>query len=592
MRARLSVLLALLFSALPHAFAQTDQEPPTAVIVAEDFAPMSQSWQPVSGSWSVATGTYANIASGGPHISVITEYRGIRPAEAPSPELRFPEFFVRARVRNQGFNNTQQAGIVYGYQDARNYYEAVVTAQGHLLVRTVMNGIAVDVQPDFGTQTPCVRNTWCELEVRRTNGVTRVKLDGQEFFAPPLVLSQPEFTSGKVGLVTHSAAAQFDKVFIGVPFGDQAFLETFDGQPSVTFTPQSGQWSVVNGSYRNSAIVHTAVTLAPILTGARVGTGDTFDYTFRARMLNPYANTGNRVGIVFNYEGSRYSEVVFTPKGVAMLNLVENGVIARTLATANYGGTHHVAFEVELQNTADATSVFVNGSLLFDNIAEANPDIVPSGGVGLITHWAPGRFDNVQFDHGTFQPCKLTFPTPGPVPSFAAVSGTWDTNGGTLNSTAIGLSDIFNSHCAGNSFGEHAGTNEIYSARLLNEFDNSGNRVGLIYNYQDTESFYAGDYFEVMFSPTGIMQLNKFIEGVRYPVLTLSHNLPRETWFEVQVIRSGISTNIKVNGVTRVLQLPQGELRGGTVGATTRYAKGHFDNLSLQPRVQRPPSQL
>jgi hypothetical protein len=107
-----------------------------------------------------------------------------------------------------------------------------------------MNGIPVEDQPDFGG-TACTTNVWCELEVRWKEGVTTVKVNGQGFFQP---LSQPEFTTGKVGLVTHAAVGRFDKVFVGVPFGDQPFLETFDGPPSVTFTPQSGQWSVVNGS--------------------------------------------------------------------------------------------------------------------------------------------------------------------------------------------------------------------------------------------------------------------------------------------------------------------------------------------------------
>ena len=132
-----------------------------------------------------------------------------------------------------------------------------------------------------------------------------------------------------------------------------------------------------------------------------------------------------------------------------------NGV-ARTLATANYGGTRNVAFEVELQNDGNGASVRVNGNLLFNRILAANPGGFPLNHVGLITHWAPGRFDNVQFDHGTFQPCALTFSAPI-TPSWI-VSGTWDTNGGTLNSTAVTQNDIANLHCFGNSTGSAAGT--------------------------------------------------------------------------------------------------------------------------------------
>ena len=369
MRTRSSVLFALLFTIVPltHVLAQGlgDQEWPTAVIISEGFTGgTSHPWLPVSGTWSVANGTYGSTAAGGTNISVITEYRDLRPVDPTTEELAFSEYFLRARVRNQGFNDTHHVGIVYGYQDPRNFHEVILSAVGHVRVRSVINGVASDDQPDFGV-SDCTRDIWCELEVRRNDSLTTVKVNGQVFFQPFL----QSVGGGKIGLVTHAAVGRFDKVFVGVPFGDQPFLETFDGAPSVTFTPQSGQWFVVNGSYRNSAIQQTSITLAPITTGFR----QTFHCTFRARMLNPYANSGNTVGIVFNYQGSQYSEVVFSPTGVARLNLVENGVVARTLATANYGGTHNVAFEVELQNAPNVTTVRVNGKVLFDRIGEANP---------------------------------------------------------------------------------------------------------------------------------------------------------------------------------------------------------------------------
>ncbi len=46
--------------------------------------------------------------------------------------------------------------------------------------------------------------------------------------------------------------------------------------------------------------------------------------------------------------------------------------------------------------------------------------------------------------------------------------------------------------------------------------------------------------------------MNRFIEGVRTTVRTATHSIPRNTWFDVQVIRSGIRTTVKVNGVTLV----------------------------------------
>ena len=133
----------------------------------------------------------------------------------------------------------------------------------------------------------------------------------------------------------------------------------------------------------------------------------------------------------------------------------------------------------------------------------------------------------------------------------------------------------------------------VYSARLLNEYGASGNLVGLVYNFQDPFGLYAGDYFEIVFSPTGIMQLNKFIQGVRYPVATRTHNIPRNTWFDVQVIRTDIHTDGQAQWRHASCRLlPQGELRGGNIGVITHWARGRFDNVSLASRVARPPSEL
>jgi hypothetical protein len=578
MNIRLTALLALL-SLLPfsNAFAQTDQEPPTFVVVSEGFSPTTSAWEPASGTWTFGGGTYGSSAAGASDISVITEYRSFLPAFPPEPDVRFPEYFVHARMRNQGTGDTHYVGLVYGYQDPLNYYEVVVSALGTVRVRTVMSGVAVDEIPS-PIHESIPRNTWFDVEARWNNGSTSVKINGLGIGT----FSQPEFTTGRIGLVTHGAVGRFDNVSLGVPFGDQEFLETFGAPPFITFTPQSGQWSVVNGTYRNGAVQQTNVTLAPMHTGILVGDGETFQYTFRARMLNPYGGAGNLIGIVFNYKGPEYTEVVFSPTGVAKLNRVENGVVVQTLATANYGGRRNVPFEVKLENEPNLTSVVVNNVRLFDNIGGINPNLYPEGGVGLITHWAPGRFDNVGFDHGIFEPCSLTFADGVPF----ARSGTWDTTGGTLNATSAGASDIVAFGCPGNRVGDNAGTNAVYSARLLNQYGASGNLVGLLYNVG------VNDYYEVVFSPTGIMQMNKFIEGVRYPVRTATHTIPRNTWFDVQVIRDGMRTTVKVNGVTLVEGEFQGELRGGDIGVITHWSKGRFDDVSLTELTSRPPSEL
>lgn len=583
MHIRLSVLIGLFFSLLlsfTHAFAQ-DTTPPTGTLFFDDFTSIDQHWMPVNGTWSASNGTYGNAPGAGTNITIVTAYDGVGLHGLGSDQIRYSDFSVSVRMRNQGTTDAHLVGLVYGYQDSQNYYEVVISALGTVTMRTVMNGVAVDENTSTHMDIP--RNTWFSVGVRWKQGTAILSINGLAFTSA----SQPEFTSGRVGLVTHNAVGRFDLMNAEIPFGDQGFFELFDSTHGIAFAPQSGQWVIQDGIYRNDAVQATSITLAPVTTGTDDLSSETLEYTFRARMLNPYANSGNLVGIVFNYESStRYSEVVFSPLGIAKVNRIVNGV-ASTVATASYGGTRNVAFDVALEWNQGITSVLVNGLRIFTRVLDAGPSQTSGGSIGLITHWAPGRFDSIEFDHGIFGGCSKAFSSSSELPTPA--SGTWNVSGGTLNSTAVGQSDIvaFAQDCKGNDVGQDLGTNFVYSASLLNEFGASGNLVGLVYDYQD-----SGNYHEVVFSSTGSMQLNKVFEGVRTTVATATHTIPRNTWFNVQVARTANSTYIQINGISVIQALQQSELRSGTVGVITHWTKGHFDNVSLTDRPDRPPSEL
>jgi len=117
-----AALVAL--ASLPNFAAATlsGQEPPTAVIVREDFVPLDEQWQPASGNWSVSAGTYNSTAAGTTDLTRIIAYSDIA-SNPPTDTLRFDHFTVSARVRSRG-TGEGAVGIVYQYQDAANYYEA------------------------------------------------------------------------------------------------------------------------------------------------------------------------------------------------------------------------------------------------------------------------------------------------------------------------------------------------------------------------------------------------------------------------------------------------------------------------------------
>ena len=551
-------------------FAQQDQSPPTAFIVSDKFEAPSSGWQIASGIWSVFEGTFRSTGGGAADISTIPSYRSILAGGGQdTTNLPFEQFTYRARMFNEQGSPSSELGLVFQYQDVANYYEVgLSTPEGVLSLRRVINGVVTTLATfSRGAVAP---RTWYEIEVQWNAGRTTVKLDGvQAFFE----VAQNEFTVGQIGLISHGAfRGRFAQVWVEVPFGQQPFREDFADGIAQGFSPASGQWAIAGGTYNNAAVEQTNVAFLPIDPSQF----SLFEYTIRARMYNPYGNSGNQVGITFS--GGR-SELVFSPTGIAKLNRIENGV-RTTVASTTYNGRSKTWFDVWFdacdhfcQQNEPVVSVSVDGLRIFEDVR----GLGGGSGVGLITHWAPGRFDDVWFDYGRIplpDVCTQTF-SGGQV---GGISGAWNTTGGTLNSTAVGETDIAAGFCSG-------GNDVTYRMRLLNQFANSGNLVGLIYNYQPSGSFYGGDFFEVVLAPTGRLELRKFIHGVRYVVARGTHAVPRNIWFNLEVIRNGINTTVKVNGSTRIQNVPQGELPGGSAGPVTHWSKGRFDDLAA---VQHP----
>ena len=363
-----------------------------------------------------------------------------------------------------------------------------------------------------------------------------------------------------------------------MPIGTQPFREDFNNGQSQNVTAQLGQWSAVNGTFNSTTVQQTSVALTPVVPNRF----DTNVISLRARMLNPYGASGNQVGIVFNYQEASpfnprdYTEVVFAPTGVARINRVRAGTV-QNIATTAWAARRNAWFDVTFAMNFTSVSVWVDGQQVFDDV-ETRPGETPSGAVGLITHWAPGRFDDVWFDYSPFSPFTEGFDA-GLPSGWSPVSGTWSASGGTLNANSAGATDLL-------VINNGAKTDYTYRARLLNRYGNSGNLVGLVYDYQSAPALGAGDRYEVVFAPTGQAYLDKFIQGVRYRVATATHTIPRNTFFTVELIRSGINTTVRANGVTLFNRVPQAQLPVGQLGVVTHWSQGRFDDLSFTQNLR------
>jgi hypothetical protein len=199
----------------------------------------------------------------------------------------------------------------------------------------------------------------------------------------------------------------------------------------------------------------------------------------------------------------------------------------------------------------DTIGVSVNGTPVFTDL-----DVGRLGGaIGLVTNWTPGRFDDVWFSHGGPFLLSETFQNDF---SWFARRGTWDTQGGVLNNRTAAANDIV-------SMSWGSSTDTTMSARMLNPYGGPGNRIGLIFNFDTV----AGDYYEVVFAPTGQAYLNKFIQGQLTQVATATHSaLGRNLWFNVELARRGPNATVKVNNQIVFENVPAAQLDsiGGHVG--------------------------
>jgi hypothetical protein len=533
----------------------------------------------VSGAWAASGGTF-NSTSTATAIATIDFYEPDRVDFPEDTELLADKFWYRARMLNERSGSTTRVGLIYLYQDRSNFYEASFSPTGSLLVREVTNGIATTVAT--GTYSGGGQNKWFDAEVQWTAAEAVIRVNGLVVVRG---IKQNARTHGRVGLVTRQTTAKFDRLLATREYGDPEFRESFTTREPA-WNEIKGNWSVVNGAYQNSVVEHAGITLLPMNVGWDFQPL-TERFVVEARMLNPYGNSGNRMGFVYGYEdrggGANYQEIVFGGDGIARANFVTTifgpggttSVVPE--ATAPYPGRRGQWFDVTFTGDAEAATVAVsvNGTVVFPSVS-----MMSFGPIGLVTHWTPGRFDDVWFSHKPRLSAMENFDVPRDPPTWAA-RGTWDTTGGTLNSTAAGANDLA-------ALDWQRSTDYTVSARMLNLYGGSGNRIGLVFGL-DWE---AGDYYEVLFAPTGQAYLNKFIQGQLTQVATATHTaLGRAVWFDVELARRGQFATVKVNGQTVFQNVPAAQLdnslNSGRIGLITHWARARFDDLRIEEFAPR-----
>jgi hypothetical protein len=528
------------------------------------FPDTLSSWSITSGSWQLTNNELRNPSTIPLSIATVPEYdTPTVPFDAIGGDLSLDVYFAIGSAAAGA-----RVGAVFEFTDTENFHEVTLSPTGSVQLRSRIGGI-VRVVATATTSAPGA-NKWVHLKLVRATHRTTVWIDGVRVFDDVL---QDGLQSADIGLLTRNTSARFDDLDARSFAAQSPIIEDFDDGVATSWTPLTGAWSAQSKAYVNSAVIQTAITQGSFHSFWDADSSPfAIPYTFKVRMLNPYGGSGNLVGLAWVHSLDNYTEAVFSPTGVASFNEVRNGV-RTTLESAQYvGGGPNKWFEVEVENDptlppeASVTRIKVNGVTVFNRA----PFIPGAGLLSLITHWAPGRFDDIRAANRFFRPVSVDFD--GDVAR--ELRGAWQQANGMLNSSAVVASNL-------------AFIDETYSwhdlhdielrAKMINRFANAGNLVGFIYGVRPSV------FYEAVFSPTGVAQLRKVVKGVPITIATASYEGGgRNQWFDAQLTQIGERTTVRVNGAPVFENIRQPDSLGGGLGFVAHWTNASIDDVEFQ----------
>jgi hypothetical protein len=341
----------------------------------------ANAWQPLSGNWSVTSNSYNSSAVVATSITKAPLQDMWEVGRRPD----LPAYTFKVRMLNPYGARGNLVGIAW-VSDAANYVELVFSPTG--VAR--FNSVTAGVRTTFASTSYVggEQGRWFEVEVAHNgnfpefNPVRYVKVNGVKVFD-----FAPDLFEGALSLITHWSPARFDDVRAAEFHFFTPFVEHFEGQ-TTPVVDGGDTWTVADGTLNNSTIV--LASIARVIP--QVSWHDIHDIDFRARMVNRFRASGNRIGFVYGARLADYYVAEFSPTGVAHLNKVIRGV-SIPIATAQYaGGEQGQWFDAQLIQIRGRTTVKVNGLTVFGGVLQ--PDAV-GGGLGFVARWTNASIDDV-----------------------------------------------------------------------------------------------------------------------------------------------------------------------------------------------------
>src|SRR3989338_4774006 len=526
---------------------------PTSLSASDDFESGTlTNWQQVSCTWTTGSGfvEQTNNTQGAYESFLFLN----QPTNLPSKY----EMSVKMMPMSSSASWYQKAGIVFGYQNAQDYY---VAGWHYFYQYGSYYGRFSLIKGNTNTELAAANINWTpgqtgDLKRVRDGSNVKVYLDG----VLQINYDGATLNGGKIGLYTNDMTARFDNVAYS---SNSSSVGSPDG---LVFTAVSGIWQTIDGSFNTDGTINRAMEQANNTQGAYesflflnqpTNLPSKYEMSVKMMPMSSSASWYQKAGIVFGYQNAQDYYVAgwhyFYQYGSYYGRFsLRKGNTNTELAAANINWTPGQTGDLKLVRDGSNVKVYLDGVL------QINYDgaTLNGGKIGLYTNDMTARFDNVAYSSNSSSvgsPDGLVF---------TAVSGIWQTIDGSFNTDGTinrAMEQANNTQGAYESFlflNQPTNLPSKYemSVKMMPMSSSASwyQKAGIVFGYQNAQDYYVAGwhYFYQYGSYYGRFSLRKGNTNTELAAANINWT-PGQTG-DLKLVRDGSNVKVYLDGVLQI----------------------------------------
>lgn len=303
------VLGTVLLIATLLLISNAEAETASRILFSDDFESGSDQWTVIDGTWSVVTD--------GTHLYSQSYFTSFGRSVAGS--LAWTDYAIQAKAKPMG---NKYAKLIARYQDVENYYFMALRVDNHKIEFKRMTG---NGSIGMGSMSAdIVNDTWYTATFEVVGNVLGAYINGTLVFTVTDDTGLSPLTSGKIGLGTLDAYAEFDDVMVTslVPVYTLTVTSTGTGNGAVSSVPAGIDCGVTCTAGFESGTVVTLTAMPDVgstfagWTGACIGTDDCVITMDAAKSVVAVFSSSSQPMLIVYKDGSGSGLVTSVPAGI------------------------------------------------------------------------------------------------------------------------------------------------------------------------------------------------------------------------------------------------------------------------------------